>query len=320
MNAGSIGRLSVEKWAEMKTGTVPDSLRANVELMRHATVTLGIEDPITAVMQLERARKARGEGTPNDAAIWTHVDFERMSTEYQFSWNWCKAGSPIFALTHSTAALLSTTRAPVVDFEHAPFASFLICVPHAFLPMISARPQATRWIGVASGALMGAGGGMVLAIPDSDTLANVATVGADGRLSEATFDALSGNSEWKRLLGVAVRLAANVIQYVTQYRESDCVRRVSSAAAPAYFELRPPPDVVVDRAFRDLASDLVRARDFKGAHRALAHIVRGHWRNQPVGPGRAERRLVWIQPFRRGDECFGNVVQRTIRLGNDSEP
>lgn len=31
-------------------------------------------------------------------------------------------------------------------------------------------------------------------------------------------------------------------------------------------------------------------------------IVRGHWRNQAVGPGRAERRKTWIAPHWKGPE------------------
>jgi hypothetical protein len=29
-------------------------------------------------------------------------------------------------------------------------------------------------------------------------------------------------------------------------------------------------------------------------------VVRGHWRDQPCGPGRAERRRKWIAPFWKG--------------------
>lgn len=39
-------------------------------------------------------------------------------------------------------------------------------------------------------------------------------------------------------------------------------------------------------------------------HRDFAYrfVVRGHWRNQPYGPGRAERRLTWIMPFVKGPD------------------
>ncbi|MBI4918178.1 MAG: hypothetical protein HY825_20240 [Acidobacteria bacterium] len=31
-------------------------------------------------------------------------------------------------------------------------------------------------------------------------------------------------------------------------------------------------------------------------------IVRGHWRNQPCGPGRMQRELIWICPYWKGPE------------------
>ncbi len=34
----------------------------------------------------------------------------------------------------------------------------------------------------------------------------------------------------------------------------------------------------------------------------IRFIVRGHWRNQPVGEGRKERRLIWIKPYYKGPE------------------
>lgn len=39
-------------------------------------------------------------------------------------------------------------------------------------------------------------------------------------------------------------------------------------------------------------------------HRDFAYrfVVRGHWRNQPYGPGRAEHRLTWIMPFVKGPD------------------
>jgi hypothetical protein len=322
--SGYIGSLPAARWAEMKTGSVPDSLRANVEWMKHAQSIMRLEDPVSSVMEHDRQIRA-STGVRGPTTDWDATDFARMRNEYAFAWNWSLAGCPIFTLTHSTAALLSATRAPEVDFDHSPFPVFLISVPDQFLPLASERPRPTRWIGVQSGKQMGEGpwyrpnSGSIMAIPDSDTLANLVAVGGAETLTEDRFLGKHGDDEeWKRILGVAVRLTSNVIQYVSKYRESNSVRRTSAASAAPLFELHPPEGVVVDRAFRDLVSDLVRARDFKGARRALSHIVRGHWRNQAVGSGRSERRLTWIQPFRRGDEAFGTVIQRAMRIGKDS--
>lgn len=42
--------------------------------------------------------------------------------------------------------------------------------------------------------------------------------------------------------------------------------------------------------------------------------VRGHWRNQPHGPGRTERRLTWIRPFVRGPDAAESMAIRAARV------
>lgn len=50
---------------------------------------------------------------------------------------------------------------------------------------------------------------------------------------------------------------------------------------------------------------------WKLAHRVQ---VRGHWRHQPYGPDRADRRLLWIKPHWRGPEMGDIVAQRTYEV------
>lgn len=52
---------------------------------------------------------------------------------------------------------------------------------------------------------------------------------------------------------------------------------------------------------------------FRLKHR---HIVRGHYRNQPVGEGRQERKRIWITPFWRGPE-EGAALVHTYRIDED---
>lgn len=49
----------------------------------------------------------------------------------------------------------------------------------------------------------------------------------------------------------------------------------------------------------------------KLAHR---HVVRGHWRNQVYGEGRALRKRVWIEPFWRGPEDAVEALQRQYKV------
>lgn len=42
---------------------------------------------------------------------------------------------------------------------------------------------------------------------------------------------------------------------------------------------------------------------------AVRYVVRGHWRQQPCGPGGKDRKLTWIAPYWKGPE-WAEVVQR----------
>lgn len=41
--------------------------------------------------------------------------------------------------------------------------------------------------------------------------------------------------------------------------------------------------------------------------------VRGHWRHQPYGPGRAERKLIWVSPFWKGP-TLAEVIQQSYSV------
>lgn len=42
-------------------------------------------------------------------------------------------------------------------------------------------------------------------------------------------------------------------------------------------------------------------------HHILKWLVRGHFRNQPVGEGRSERKIIWIRPFFKGKERESDI-------------
>lgn len=108
------------------------------------------------------------------------------------------------------------------------------------------------------------------------------------------------------------RFVSNVVAYVTEHRPT-LSRCGTGETSRLVSTLSPPAEVVVDRAFRDVVGDAVDSilqGSIAGIRRALAHRVRGHWRDQPYGTGRSERRRIWIMPHRRGDEALGSVVRR----------
>lgn len=221
-----------------------------------------------------------------------------------FCEEWVKGGSQTYELQHSIAALLAATRSPDLNFERLPHRHFIVKVPAQFLP-VAVNPAADTLIcisilqDVAQIGLWFAGSAGWLAV-----------VG-DNSITEATVEASASNEERREWL-LAIRMVSNVVAFITEHRE--CVERISKVGLRAVHSVRPPRDVVIDRAFRDRVSALVRAGTQAEVRSALAHMVRGHWRNQAVGEGRSERRLTWVRPHRRGDESLGVVVKRTERI------
>lgn len=100
---------------------------------------------------------------------------------------------------------------------------------------------------------------------------------------------------------------------VTERPARPVVRRVQragldkTAADVRVVTLRKPRDVTVSEGIGEHVT------------REWSHqwLVSGHWRNQPVGPGRKQRRLVWVNPYTKGpaDKPFRapTVVKSWVR-------
>ena len=129
--------------------------------------------------------------------------------------------------------------------------------------------------------------------------------------------------EKKGLHVLSNRIVANLVAYLSEQKAGSVVRRSNSEQAGTLVNVLPPHDVVVNREFRDAAKDAVNATmsgSVVGLRRAMAHHVRGHYRNQPIGEGRTKIKRIWIHPHRRGSEDFGSVVRRVENLSIPTAP
>jgi hypothetical protein len=113
---------------------------------------------------------------------------------------------------------------------------------------------------------------------------------------------------------LAMRFLANTLAYIGEAQPGS-IRPASPNAQrrPQILSMLPPRELVVKRAFRDAARDAVAATmagSIVGIRRSLKHHVRGHWRNQAVGPQHSQRRRTWVHPHERGSEDFGSVVRK----------
>lgn len=50
-------------------------------------------------------------------------------------------------------------------------------------------------------------------------------------------------------------------------------------------------------------------------YKKVQWLVRGHWRNQAFGPGRSDRKVIWIEPFFKGSES-APIAVKTHLLGD----
>jgi len=111
---------------------------------------------------------------------------------------------------------------------------------------------------------------------------------------------------------LAARLAANVVAFVTAYKENVTSRAGSSVCRPSdlrWLDVSCPQEVRVDRFFRERVKELIASRTIPRARGVLAHLVRGHWRCKPE-----LKEQIWIAPYQREDEKIGRVVERIERL------
>lgn len=219
-----------------------------------------------------------------------------LEIECSFADSWVGAGGVVYELTHDIAAMFAMTSAPSVGWERLPHDAFIIKIPRSLFPIPYEHIKETHdtWICVWQASQF------AFVVPDADTAPVVMLdygVGVDYERQDVREAVLCN------------RFLANTVAYVTQHRE--CVRpKGITKHSKSIFAVRPPRDVFITKQFRDAAIATVASSNLSSVRRALAHVVRGHWRNQPVGPARSERRLIWIHPHCRGDESLGRVVQR----------
>lgn len=242
--------------------------------------------------------------------------------EHDFSKRWVDSGSIIYEISHSLAAMFCMTSAPKIAVERFPHRAFAVKVPREFCPVVALAGSTDAWILVCEeGALVSAGHHYT-----SETLLHHEMPDFENpkiwipRVSNETDTDIEEIDRLSRLNVISYRLLYNTIAYINEYRECVSAKTKSAVVSPKVFAVSQPRDISVSRQFRQAAREVVNSKCLVGVRRAMAHVVRGHWRDQPVGPKRSERRRTWIFPYKRGDESLGRVVQRIERIAEDASP
>ena len=71
-------------------------------------------------------------------------------------------------------------------------------------------------------------------------------------------------------------------------------------------------DIVIDHNFQKIIN-LTERNETKHQKHITKWMVRGHWRNQAVGTGRSKRKLIWIQPYVKGEE-FSEIINKEYKV------
>lgn len=166
------------------------------------------------------------------------------------------------------------------------------------------------------------------AAPDQQLVDGVSAAGRD-----VVHDVKEG---WRDADEAAIkatqRLLANLCVYLCSRPKEELAAAENRRAAPR----RPAPGVDVAPGPRVwvLGREIKLPKDMRDAARAFAElgrpevrwrtharfVVRGHWRRQAVGKGRAERKTIWIHPFWKGPENAAVALARLYEVEARPEP
>jgi len=118
----------------------------------------------------------------------------------------------------------------------------------------------------------------------------------------------------------AVRLVVSLCLHLTAHRATPLRQRPSRSLAdrvravglPEPQDWLPAEIPAPEEVMAELSS--TGATTSPSGELTIRHVVRGHWKMQPYGPGRSERKLIRIEPYWRG---AGDVaLSKTIELGS----
>ena len=243
---------------------------------------------------------------------------------------WAQCGYPEIQLPETYAAALLATVVPddVLPWVRAPFPAFMIEVPNALLSldtehgpspvrliMVLREPEGERWAYVAwtasSACLWRFGVKTAELLPP-------ALPGCD--LSEASIFPMAVTEHDERVASLLGRLIVNTClamsdpERVRQPKQ----RPVRPGRPRGSGRSSPLPRTTVFRVGKPVSQDFRPAiRDYvSGKKRTLSvqSLVAGHWKMQAHGPGYSLRKLIYVEPYWRG-ESEAPILVRPIKLG-----
>lgn len=265
----------------------------------------------------------REKGTPMEVSALIDAHFVAR---------WTTSGLPVFSLTHGLAAALLLTEPPPfepADF-HLPFPAFAIVVPSGFVPFLSTTGQWGELVFVHQ--FVGKdNAGKTRSILHVDTRSETQNLWHRAPLEEVTSvkreqvifgpgsasdpSAMTLIEDDYRTIEVALRLVRNLVAWVEAHGRGELQGRSTTRVRGSNYNVdrdgQPLPttwvlgrEVKLSPELRRLAPEVAlgQRRGGPGWKLRMRYCVRGHWRNQAYGTGRAERKRIFIAPFWKGPE------------------
>lgn len=259
--------------------------------------------------------EAAGETDPGIRRVWSSLDewwetvdpdapleqrHDAIKLTTAFISLWMHGGFPRLEISHKYAAALCCTDCPPEIEVHAPWKAWSLVVPPDLVG--EGTPSRVWAIGCALVGFVFPNGRFMTLEPD-----------AKRRYAEAANQYV--------MLQNLVRGACLSLADPEQHRKKQGGQSRSKGnkrSGPpdlslARFMLAPP--VSVD--LRQHVLDACSRRGGSGVPK-VQFLVRGHFRQQVHGAGRALRKTIWIEPFWKGPEA-GNVLLRPHKLKDDDE-
>jgi hypothetical protein len=212
---------------------------------------------------------------------------------------WARHGYNVMELSASFVAAMLLTDARAIDVAEVrmPFGGILMLIPDGF----ARGAEGASYTKIHMTELTG--GHLSLCASDGARMIDT-LIRRDG-LTWDSFDDLPGDlaDEDQRAAHTVRQIVFCALAYVGAVQSSMERRDAAPRKRSAHVAERAPCLWSVGRTIQ-IHPDLVRAArggareiSFRIKHR---HIVRGHYREQPHGPRRSERKRIWIAPFWKG--------------------
>lgn len=226
---------------------------------------------------------------------------------------WCESGFPTVTVGHRLAASLMCTSYTddVRQLVHAPWPCFHLAVPTGVLQqeadlLVWSQPGGVRVLTFLYAPFIASASSLLIETEhqvgdyaESDSINDIkyVTLETDPIPDNTELTVREARLRGRFLVGACIELDMPKIRetIVLGPRYKTGINRRGEPASWVFQLSRP---VTID--LREQVRSYVTGA--RGGTLSMQHLVRGHWKRQPVGPERLDRKWIHIEPYWRGDE------------------